>query len=124
MAMATTSAAPVNRMPMPLISRSRSFGRKAMTTAPRVGRNTASVIADFSQPVMRAPSSEPGDGDGQDGHADEQEHGVALHIAGLDVLQQAAGGPRRGPHRVHGAVDALAVEQVHPARQLAGGPGR
>src|SRR5438552_3332848 len=90
MAIPTARAAPVNRMPIALASRSWSLGRKARTTAPAAGRNTASEIADFSQPLIEAPRLsleplEPGDRHGEDRHADEQEHRVSLDVARLEV---------------------------------------
>src|SRR5439155_6910641 len=96
------------------MARSRDAGMRVMSAAPAAGRNTAKVIALWSQPVTRPPS-QPGDHERQDGHAGEQEHGVALDIAGLEVPQDPAQRPRAEPDPVDRAVHDRAVEAVHPA---------
>src|SRR5437870_6639327 len=113
MTIPTTSAAPVNRMPRPRMRRSRSFGRNEMTTAPAVGRYTASVTADFSQPLIRPLLSERREHQGEDRDHGEQDRGVLLHLPGLDALEHGADGAGGLPDLVDGAVDDVAVDDVH-----------
>src|SRR3954470_4953674 len=121
-AIPTTSAVPVNRMPRPRISRSRLEGTRAITTAPTAGRNVAIVIAELSQVISPSPSSSDSREDEcEDRDPREQEHGVALHVSGLQVLEKAAREAGGLPDGVNGAVDAAAVEDVddlaEPSRQ-------
>src|SRR5512141_2265151 len=119
-AMATTIATAVNTMARPRTIRSLSFGTSAITSAPTRGRNVAIEIADSSQAFIGTPSvrsSDPREDDGQDHHAGEQECRVALDVAGLQVPQQTPGEPDRLPEAVHGPVDDLLVEGLHPPRE-------
>src|SRR5919106_317846 len=91
MATPTARGRPVNRMPRPRVSRSRSPGTSATTSAPSAGRNTASVIAQSSKLIV--PPSDPGVDNGEDGHAREEDDRVPLHVPRLDVPDQPVEDP-------------------------------
>src|SRR5438034_2402130 len=115
MAMPTSRAAPENTMAHQRAACSSREGRKAMTSAPRAGRNTARVTAHSCQPLIRQLSSdsptaprspsEPRDQQGQHTDAYEQVDGVALDVARLDVAKDAAQLARLPAHPVDRAVD-------------------
>src|SRR5918996_1233076 len=92
MATPTARGRPVKRMPRPRVSRSRSPGTSATTSAPSAGRNTASVIAQSSKLIV--PPSDPGVDNGEDGHA---VHRPVDHVAidGVGPRSEPAGEPRR-----------------------------
>src|SRR4029450_4937722 len=87
-------------------------GTSAITSAPASGRSVAIVIAEFSQ-LMLLPLSDLREDDGQHHDAREQEHGVPLDVARLDVPQQASGEAGDVREAVHGPVDHVFVEPVH-----------
>src|SRR5260221_10647429 len=111
--MATINAAPVNAMPRARTVRSFSFGMKAITSAPTIGRNVAIVIAELSQVIgsSLSCSSRVCEDDHERYHADEDERGVALHVTGLDVLQETAERAGDGSDTVDDAVDHVTVEE-------------
>src|SRR5712691_857738 len=120
-AIPTASAAPEKTIPRERSSRSSREGVRAITAAPAAGRKTASETADCSQPLIAAlrsfaSRSQPRDHEREDRHAGEQEHGVALDVARLDVPQDAARRPRADPDAVDRSVDRAAVEGVHALR--------
>ena len=82
---------------------------------PTAGMNTASVSAQSSnQSIETIPLSEldVGDeqGEAQEPHRREQEQGVALHAARLEVAQEAAGLAGDLGEAVDRAVDDLLVD--------------
>src|SRR3954454_16962296 len=107
MATARISAAPVNTMPRARIIRSLDEGIMTITSAPRIGSNVVIVMAEFCQVIgVSLPLSRDScEDDGQRDDAGEQEDGVALHVTGLQVPQDAAGSPRGVADAVDGAVD-------------------
>src|SRR5918996_449083 len=110
MATPMASGMAVNRMPRLRVSLSRSPGTRATTSAPSVGRNTARVIAQSSKLIV--PPSDPGVDHGEDGHPGEQDDRVPLHVAGLDVAEQASGPPGADGHPVHRTVHHVTVHGV------------
>src|SRR5213080_3598020 len=109
MARPTPSAIPVTAMARARARASRPRGRSAIRSAPAAGVKTAIVTADRSQPLIR---SRPREHDGQDDHAHDQERGVALHAARLEVPEDPTGETGTGPRSVDGAVDDAAVHHV------------
>src|ERR687892_755171 len=122
MATPMASGMAVNRMPRLRVSRSRSPGTRATTSAPSVGRNTARVIAQSSKLIV--PPSDPGVDHGEDGHAGEQDDRVPLHVPRLDIPEQPTGPAGADGHAVHRPVDHVAIDGVGPRSEPAGGPRR
>src|SRR4029078_4066900 len=121
-ATASTSAAPVMRIPRRRIVRSFSFGITAITNAPTMGNKVVIVIAEFSHVIWlsRSLSHDPDEDDGQGEHAHEQSDRVPLHVAGLQGFQCVAGPARRAAGAVDDAVDHVPVEPHHGGGQALG----
>src|SRR4051794_7356182 len=126
MAIESTSAAPVNTMPRARISRSFEDGITTITSAPATGSNVVIVMAEFSQVIEASLplSRDSCEDDGERDHADEHQGGVALHVTGLEVPQDATGLARDVADAVHRSVDHTAVEDHHELRQAASHRGR
>src|SRR4249919_24891 len=123
MAMAKTSAAPVNRIPSARTNRSFSLGTMMITSAPATGSSVVIVMVDSSHPLIEPSlslSDQIRENDRQHQHPHEQERDVPLDVAGLDVPQETAGGAVRAGDTVHRTIDHAPVEEVHHLRQTAG----
>src|SRR5262245_27579197 len=96
--------------PSPRMIRSLLLGTNSTTIAPRIGRNTVTVMAHCCQVVSFISIPSPEDEERQRDHAGEQADRVPLHLAALDRAQALAEGLHRRACAVHDEVDHVAVE--------------
>src|SRR3954453_19261402 len=90
-----TATASVARSATSLCSCSSAFGISSMMTTPTKGTNVASVSPQLSRnDFIGCPKllvDEDDQDHGENGHAGEQQGGVLLHPAGLDVTEGLTG---------------------------------
>src|SRR5919108_670290 len=126
----TANTARLVTNPSACSARSFARGTNSPAAAPTSGKKitiesngTPSIPALYSSPIIHH-SSLPEGPVGQDAEGANQEgHGVAPHVAGLDLAERAAGVAGDAGHAVDQAVDHAEVERGEERRQAGAGGG-